>query len=68
MSDALMKMYEYGSEKRKELGKTGREHVLKNYNFERFGRRWEKMILDAHKKYGSWDTRKNYKSWELRAV
>jgi len=68
VSDALMKMYEHGSEKRAELGKAGREHVLKNYNFENFAKQWEKIMLDTYEKHGSWDTRKNYKSWELRAV
>ncbi|MEE8327554.1 MAG: hypothetical protein V3R32_01995, partial [Nitrosomonadaceae bacterium] len=29
--DGLMMMYEFGKEKRKELGNTGREHVEKNY-------------------------------------
>jgi glycosyltransferase involved in cell wall biosynthesis len=66
--DALVKMYEYGPEKRVELGKAAREHVLKNYNFENFTQQWEKIITDTHEKHGSWDTRKNYKSWELRTV
>jgi len=66
--DALMMMYEYGPEKRSELGKLGREHVLTNYNFENFAKQWEKIMVDTHKKHGSWKTRKNYKSWELRAL
>ena len=41
---------------------------MQNYNFVDFGRKWEKIILDAHEKYGSWETRKNYKAWELRVV
>ena len=68
VSDALMKMYEYGLENRVELGKAGREHVLQNYNFENFAKQWEKIMLNTYEKHGSWDTRKNYKSWELRAV
>ena len=66
--DALMMMYEFGAEKREELGKAGREHVLKNYNFDDFAKQWEKIMLDTYEKCGSWDTRKNYKSWELQAV
>ena len=68
VSDALMKMYEYGPENRAELGKAARKHVLKNYNFGNFAQQWEKILLDTYEKYGSWNTRKNYKAWELRAV
>jgi len=68
VSEALMKMYEFGADKRAQLGKAGREHVLKNYNFENFAKQWEKIMLDVYEKHGSWDTRKNYKSWELRKI
>ena len=66
--DSLMKMYEFGKEKRDKLGKAGREHVLKNYNFENFAKKWEEIMTNTYKKHGSWDTRKNYKAWELRAI
>ena len=66
--DALMKMYEYGSEKRAELGKAGRQHVLDNYNFEDFAKKWEEAMVNVHEKYGSWENRKGYKSWEMKAV
>jgi len=68
VSDALLMMYEYGSEKRDELGKAGREHVEKNYSFENFINRWEEILLETYKNHGSWENRKNYKSWELRVV
>jgi len=66
--EALITMYEYGSTKRDKLGAAGREHVIKNYNFEQFAQSWDKIMTDIHKNYGSWDTRKNYKSWECIAV
>ena len=66
--DGLMMMYEFGASKRKEMGECARQHVLKNYNFDNFSSQWEKIILDTHKKHGSWGTRKNYKAWELIAV
>jgi glycosyltransferase involved in cell wall biosynthesis len=66
--EAFMLMHSYGTDKRRELGKAGRKHVLENYNFEKFAMAWEKILLDAYEKHGSWDTRKNYKSWELRVV
>ena len=63
-----MKMYDYTQEKRDSLGKASREHVLKNYGFERFAKQWADVMLDVHKKYGSWENRKNYNRWELKAV
>jgi len=66
--DGLMKMYEYGVEKRNELGRAGREHVLQNYSFENFAKQWEKIMIDTYNKHGSWENRKNYKSWELLAA
>ena len=63
-----MTMYEYGDEKRKQLGKNGREHVLKNYNFEKISSKWEKVLLDVYNNKGSWDNRKGYTKWELIAV
>jgi len=63
-----MQMYEMGKEKREELGAAGRQHIEENYNFQNFERKWEKIMLDTYEKHGSWDKRKNYKSWELRTV
>jgi len=68
VANALVKMYEYGSDKRAELGKAGRQHVLDNYNFENFAQKWEEILLKTYEKHGSWENRKNYKSWELMAV
>jgi glycosyltransferase involved in cell wall biosynthesis len=66
--EAFMKMYELGKEKRAELGKAGRAHVEKNYNFENFAKQWEDIMVKTYEKHGSWNTRKNYNSWELRAI
>jgi len=68
VADALLTMYEYGPEKRAELGAAGRVHVEKNYNFAKFAKKWENILLDTYKKHGSWENRKNYKSWELRTL
>jgi glycosyltransferase involved in cell wall biosynthesis len=65
---AFMKMYEYGDKKREEIGKKGRTHVLKNYNFENFAKKWENILTDLHNKKGSWENRKDYKKWELLEV
>mgnify|MGYP003148897486 FL=1 len=68
VTNAMVKMYEYGAEKRAELGKAGREHVLSEYNFETYAKKWEEILLKTYEEHGSWDNRKNYKSWELMAV
>ena len=53
---------------RAELGLRGREHVQKNYNFQKLQASWRHLIESVHDKFGSWDTRKNYKNWELIEV
>jgi glycosyltransferase involved in cell wall biosynthesis len=63
--DALTKMYNMSKTERNKLGKAGRQHVLKNYNFKDYGERWVELLLSVHEKYGSWENRKGYKSWEI---
>ena len=41
---------------------------LKNYNFQKLQASWRHLIESVHDKFGSWDTRKNYKNWELIEV
>jgi len=65
---ALLKMYNFSKEERAEIGKMGREHVMKNYNFKDFGKKWDEVLSNIHKKYGSWENRKEYNSWELIEV
>ena len=65
--DALLELYN----KREELadiGKLGRNHVIKNYNFEEFGAKWDELLKSIHDRYGSWETRNHYKRWELIEV
>jgi len=62
--DALRTIYEMGPEQRAQMGKAGREHVMKNYNFEELLNRWDELLTDIHERYGSWENRKNYKRWE----
>lgn len=66
--DALYKMYSMSEKKRKELGAKGREYVLKEYNFDLYGQRWNHIFDYVHEKHGSWDTRKIYKNWDLIEV
>jgi len=61
--NAMEKLYNMTPEERQDLGKLGREHVLKNYNFQDFNKKWLKLMEDVYKKHGSWKNRKNHKTW-----
>ena len=66
--DALTKMYEMGQEERKSLGKAGREHVEKNYSFEKYQKGWIDIMDKTHQKHGSWEDRKIYSPWNLQKI
>ena len=66
--NALRKMYNMDPEERKELGKKGRDHVLKNYNFIDFEKKWIELMDGIHERHGSWSNRKKYKSWNFEEV
>jgi len=64
---ALKTIYEMTPADRSKLGLAGREHALKNYNFQVYADRWVRLLEEAHDRYGSWnhpEGRKNYKGWE----
>jgi glycosyltransferase involved in cell wall biosynthesis len=60
-------MYVYSAEVREQMGKAGREHVVKNYNFKTFAESWVNLMLQIHEEEGSWETRKhtNYRLLEV---
>ena len=62
---ALNKVHNMSREERQALGKMGRAHVDSNYSYTQYKQRWVKLMTDVHEKYGSWENRRNYKSWEL---
>ena len=66
--NALVKIHNMSKEEQKELGKKGKEHLNKNYNFEQFGQTWVDTMLKIHEERGSWNNRKNYKGWRLKEV
>lgn len=65
---ALTMIYTMDPEQRKHLGLDGRNHILKNYNFENYTSKWVEIFDNAIAKHGSWDTRQNYQAWELREI
>ena len=66
--EAMEKIYFTDPEKRKELGLAGRQHVMKNYNFETFNKTWVDVMTKIYEDEGSWETRKQTKRWVLEAL
>jgi len=66
--EAMVKIHNLTREERKALGKKGLEHVKKNFSFEQYGKSWDKILKNVHEKFGSWETRKNYKSWQIEEI
>ena len=62
---ALEKIYNMSDEDRATMGRKGREHVEKNYSFPQYESKWVDLLEDLHRRHGSWETRKNYQTWEL---
>mgnify|MGYP002038781837 FL=1 len=65
---ALVSMHKKTPAQLAKLGKAGRAHVLKNYNYNDFNNRWIDLMLNVHETCGSWETRKNYQAWGCTAV
>ena len=57
----------FTAEEREALGRAGREHVIKNYNFQDFNQSWVNTMLWVHEQEGSWETRE-YKNYRLLEV
>jgi glycosyltransferase involved in cell wall biosynthesis len=66
--ESLEKMYNLSEEEHVAMGRLGREHVLKNYNFKDFCAKWDEVLTSLHVDCGSWDNRKNYNSWTLKEM
>ena len=65
---ALHKVYKMTPDQRSLLGMRGRKHVVENYNFENFKRKWIELIDSVVENHGSWDTRKGYTPWEIKEI
>ena len=65
---ALKKVYNMSKEERKLLGMKGRNHVIKNYNFDSYRKKWVKLIDNIVENHGSWESRNNYKAWNFLEV
>jgi len=65
---ALEMIYNMSAEERASMGKAGRDHVLKNYNFETYAEQWDEIMTFIHNKHGSWENRKNYSSYSFKEL
>lgn len=63
--EAMKKIYDMTIEKRQNIGKLGKEYVTAKYDHETWKQTWVDLIDRVIEENGSWDTRKNYKPWEL---
>ena len=66
--NAMLEMYNKTPEERKLMGLRGREHVMKNYNFDNFCKKWDEIFTMMHAEEGSWKTRKPQQRWILKEV
>ena len=66
--DSLVKFYNMSAAERAEMGRKGREHVLKNFSFNMYKKEWINLMDYVVEKYGSWKTRKHYQAWELQTL
>jgi len=66
--DALHKMYNMSKQEREEMGRKGREHVMNNYSLSTYAENWYQVMNDVIEKYGSWENRKNYKSYTVEEI
>lgn len=65
---ALKEIYNMTNDQRKLLGMRGRQHVVKNYNFNKFNKDWVNLVDSIIESRGSWESRTNYQSWEMREI
>jgi len=63
--NALEEFYNKSKEERGEMGRLGREYVLENYGMSKYTGLWYKAFKEIFEEFGSWEDRKNYKSWEM---
>lgn len=66
--DAMVKIHNMTREERKVLGRKGRDHAIKHFSHEQYVTGWDRILKDVHEKNGSWETRKNYKSWSIKEI
>ena len=64
----LDKALRINSKTYKKMSDGGMKHVSKNYNFDNYEKSWVNIMDEIIEDHGSWEQRKNYKSWHLLEV
>ena len=64
----LTKALKLTKKRYKDMSAEGRDHVLKNYNFESYESGWVEVMDKFIEKNGSWKNRKNYIPWNLSEI
>jgi|TARA_R110002153_G_scaffold27358_3_gene84915 glycosyltransferase involved in cell wall biosynthesis len=66
-TDAIMKLYELGPEKRKELGQKARDYATSEFSLDKTIDLWDKSLLDLLDK---WENNREsvYKSWRMKVL
>ena len=68
VTQALVDFYNLPEEEKTEMGRLGREYVKKEYSMSKYSANWYQLFNNVIEKHGSWESRKNYKSWEIKEV
>ena len=66
--DSIEEFYNKTKLEREEMGRKGRGHVLSNYSLSQYSNKWHELFKYASETMGSWENRKNYKSWSLEEL
>jgi glycosyltransferase involved in cell wall biosynthesis len=62
LADAFMKMYDFGPEKRKEIGERALKHALKDYSIEGMISEWDRTLMNTIE---NWDPTKLWSCKEI---
>lgn len=60
LADAMMTVYNWGKEKRKEIGNKSRKHALREYSMEKLVSEWDRTLSNLIENW-----KKTHKGWEL---
>jgi glycosyltransferase involved in cell wall biosynthesis len=63
--NAFLEMYNKTPDERAEMGRKGRQSIFNRLSFEDHGKRWVELLEEIHEKHGSWETRQNYKPYQV---
>ena len=63
---AMTKLYEMTPAERSAMGQKGTEFAHKEFNFDDYTEKWDTLFTKIVDEHGSWDTREQYKPYNVR--